>query len=76
MDRLTRALIAAAIAIGASGCNAVGPATCARDEASNPFVSFTEGTAADGVYMSSDWNGEYLYFPGGMHYRIVHHLGV
>lgn len=52
-----------------------GPETCDRSEEQNPPVLFTGGTAEGGVYMTSDWDGELLYFPGGMHYELAHYLG-
>lgn len=53
-----------------------GPDTCDRSEEENPPVRFADGTVENGVYMTSTWDGELLYFPGGMHYELVHHLGV
>lgn len=60
-----------------SGCNAInaiGP-NCDRSATTNPPVKYIEGTTEDGVYMSSPWAGELLWFPGGMRYEIVHGLG-
>jgi hypothetical protein len=77
---LTR-LGAAALIAGVGGASAacsfftdLGPQTCDRSESGNPPVLYTEGTVVNGVYMSSDWGGEWLYFPGGMRYRIEHKL--
>ncbi|MBK8259687.1 MAG: hypothetical protein IPK82_44395 [Polyangiaceae bacterium] len=52
-----------------------GPETCDRSEERNPPVLYTEGTVLNGVYMTSDWDGELLWFPGGMHYELEHKLG-
>lgn len=76
--RRTAAMIfgaGAVIAAGALGCDRGGPLTCDRTEEGNPVIRYTEGEAADGVYMSSPWEGELLYFPGGMHYALEHKLG-
>ncbi len=68
-------LACAAIAAGSLGCGRNGPLTCDRTEEGNPTLRYTEGAAVDGVYMSSPWEGELLYFPGGMHYSLEHKLG-
>ncbi len=52
-----------------------GPETCDRSEAKNPAVVYKGGTVENGVYMTSAWDGELLYFPGGMHYDLRHDLG-
>lgn len=65
----------AALAAGAIGCDRSGPLTCDRSIEANPVVRYTEGEAVDGVYMSSPWEGELLFFPGGMHFGIEHKLG-
>jgi hypothetical protein len=71
------ALGACAAALG--GCGPAdynpGPETCDRSEALNPPVYFTGGTTQDGIYMTSAWDGELLWFPGGMHYELEHRLG-
>jgi hypothetical protein len=66
---------AALAALAAVGCGRGGPLTCDRTGEDNPFVMYSEGTAVDGVYMSSPWEGDLLYFPGGMHYALEHKLG-
>jgi hypothetical protein len=61
-----------------SGCDvitSVGPKSCDRSEKANPPVDYTEGTADGGIYMSSPWNKDLLFFPGGMQLRLFHHLG-
>lgn len=67
--------IGAALAAGNSGCGRGGPLTCDRTAEGNPTIRYTEGEVKDGVYMSSPWEGELLYFPGGMHYALEHKLG-
>ena len=51
-----------------------GPETCDRSIEQNPPVRYTGGTVENGVYMTSAWDGDLLYFPGGMHYELVHGL--
>jgi hypothetical protein len=61
-----------------SGCNEIaslGPEICDRTEEGNPPVPYTEGTVEAGVYMTSPWDGELLWFPGGMRYELFHGLG-
>jgi hypothetical protein len=72
--RLRRALALAALS-GALGCDQFPKATCDRSDEGNPTVRYAEGTAEAGVYMSSPWDGERLYFPGGMRYALEHKLG-
>jgi hypothetical protein len=72
---LCAALLLGALTAGSLGCDRVPPSTCDRSAEGNPAVRYTEGTVEDGVYMSSPWDGELLYFPGGMHYAIEHKLG-
>jgi hypothetical protein len=52
-----------------------GPETCDRSEERNPPVFYADGITEDGVYMTSLWDGELLWFPGGMHYELEHKLG-
>ena len=54
---------------GCSVLNSIGP-NCDRSAASNENVVYTEGKTENGVYMSSPWGGELLWFPGGMRYEI------
>ena len=68
-------LALAPISAGCGVASAIGPTTCDRSEQANPPVFYSEGTAKNGVYMSSAWDGELLYFPGGMWYNIEHKLG-
>jgi hypothetical protein len=81
--RLPSLAVAAALALGAAGCETFSPLTCDRSPEGNPLVSYTDGKVTDGVYATSAWdgtpttsasNGELLYFPGGMRYSLVHHL--
>jgi hypothetical protein len=67
--------IGAALAVGQIGCGNSGPFTCDRSAEDNPAIRYTEGEVKDGVYMSSPWSGELLYFPGGMRYALEHKLG-
>lgn len=72
------AALVIALAAGGAGCGPLadaGPSDCSRSADSNPLTPYTEGTVENGVYMSSPWNGELLYFPGGMRYEIRHQLG-
>lgn len=60
------------------GCDVpsdLGPKDCERDEADNPVITYTAGTAEDGLYMSSPWDGPLVHFPGGSRFRFEHHLG-
>lgn len=74
-----RALLAVAASSMLLGCGPdaynPGPETCDRSEERNPAVLYTGGTTENGVYMTSAWDGELLYFPGGMHYKLEHDLG-
>ncbi len=76
--RVLRASVACAVLAALAGCGPddynPGPETCDRSEEHNPPVLYTQGTVVDGIYMTSDWDGELLSFPGGMHYELVHHL--
>lgn len=79
--RVLRASIACAALLCPSlaGCGPddynPGPETCDRSEEHNPPVLYTQGTVENGIYMTSDWDGELLHFPGGMHYELEHFLG-
>lgn len=72
--RVMRVAVALAIAAVTAGCETFGPATCDRSLEGNLPVSYTEGTVTKGVYTTSAWDGELLYFPGGMRYDLVHGL--
>ena len=73
--RRAAATLCVVLAVGALSCGRGGPLTCDRTAEGNPVIRYTEGEAKDGVYMSSPWEGELLYFPGGMHYALEHKLG-
>lgn len=75
MNRLLKAL--PFLTLGALGCGNAGLAssTCDRSEQANTPIRYSEGMAENGIYMSSAWDGELLYFPGGMRYLIEHQLG-
>lgn len=74
--RTAVAAIGAALAIAATGCETFGPVACDRSDEANPPVTFTGGTTHAGVYRTAEWGGELLHFPGGMHYDLVHGLGL
>jgi hypothetical protein len=58
------------------GCQpGTGGEICARPESAEP-TDYTGGTTEDGIYMSSEWDGDLLSFHGGAYYRIHHDLGV
>src|SRR5262245_38194182 len=62
----------------ASGCGVVDSVayeTCDRSAGSNKPVRYAEGTVKQGIYATSEPNGELLYFPGGMRYALEHGLG-
>ena len=69
------AIFFAVIAAGSIGCGRGGPLTCDRTAEGNPVIRYTEGDVVNGVYLSSPWEGELLYFPGGMHLALEHKLG-
>ena len=76
----TVAFALAALALGgvAAGCDvvtSVGPQTCDREPEDNPPTSFRGGTTEGGVYMSSEWRGELVRYPGGAQVRFFHGLG-
>jgi hypothetical protein len=77
MAGLTRAfgVAAALVALSLTGCSSIGPSTCDRSVEANPWVDYREGTTDGNVYETSPLDGELLYFPGGMHYRLHHGLG-
>ena len=69
------AAVACLGATSACGDASFGPDTCDRPSSEEPKL-YTGGSVENGVYMSADWYGELLYFPGGAYYRIEHQLGV
>lgn len=67
-----------ALAVPLVGCDTVsqiGPTSCDRSAEMNIPILYTEGTVEGGIYMTSDWDGELLDFPGGRRYQIEHQLG-
>jgi len=60
---------------GCSVINSIGP-NCDRSPTSNEPIAYTEADPENGLYMSSPWAGELLWFPGGTRYEIHHKLGV
>lgn len=73
--RIGAAIAIAALGLGSSACDTAKVLACDRSAEANPTILYTEGEAEGGVYMSSPWDGELLYFPGGMHYDLEHKLG-
>ncbi|MEO7327549.1 MAG: hypothetical protein ABI193_03150 [Minicystis sp.] len=69
------ALVLAALALSSMACDTAKVLACDRSAEDNPTILYTEGTAENGVYLSSPWKGDLLYFPGGMHYDLEHKLG-
>ncbi len=69
-------LVAALCGLGLAGCGdlGIGPELCDRPESGDP-IAFRGGTLKNGVYMSSDWDGELLHFTGGAYYVVYHRLG-
>lgn len=61
--------------IGCDVITSVGPKSCDRSDEANPPLTYSDGSVEDGVYMSTPWEGDLLYFPGGMRYRLEHKLG-
>jgi hypothetical protein len=58
------------------GCADVGAQieACARPATDEPTL-YTGGNVEGGVYRTSPWDGELLFFPGGAWYQIEHRLG-
>jgi len=74
--RLVTWVVAVAAGSALLACESVGAqvTACDRPATEEPW-HYDEGSRDDGVYMTSGWYGELLYFPGGAHYRIHHRLG-
>ena len=69
-------LVSAASVLGACDViTSVGPKSCDRTDKANPLVAYSDGNAQGGIYMSSPWDKELLFFPGGMRVRLEHKLG-
>ena len=62
-------LASVSLTMGCSVLNSIGP-NCDRSAASNENVIYSEKVVENGLYMSSPWDGELLWFPGGMRYEI------
>lgn len=71
---MARGLTLLVLALAAAACGDAVPRICARPASKDP-VDFSGGTTKDGVYTTSDWDGEYLRFAGGAYYRLHHNLG-
>jgi hypothetical protein len=72
--RVRRMSLAATCAVTALGCGDALPVTCARPATAEAVAYRGGGVEAD-VYMSADWEGDLLFFPGGAYYEIYHGLG-
>jgi len=62
-----------------SGCDvftSIGPTNCDMSPEDNQPTDFKGGTVTNGIYMSSPWNSQLLYFKGGMVLSLEHKLGV
>jgi hypothetical protein len=65
-------ILALALAASTTGCETFLSHSCDNSVAGNlPATTYAGGTVADGVYMSSAWDGELLWFPGGKAYVAV-----
>lgn len=64
--------------VGCDTFNEIGPTSCDRSADENPPVRYAEGIVTEGnpvTYQTSEFDGELLYFPGGMRYELEHGLG-
>lgn len=75
LARLALVATCAALGVASAGCNDIGPAICDRSVGANPYVDYKGGSTTNGIYQSAPFDGELLYFPGGMHYALHHGLG-
>ena len=71
----------AALVGGCDFVNQIGPSSCDRsapgdDVSDHGALLYTEGSVEDGVYATSEPDGELLFFPAGIRYRIKHQLGI
>lgn len=76
-DRMGSKLFVLANILLIGGCNLInglGP-NCDRSPTNNEAIVYNDGTTQNGLYMSSPWAGELLWFPGGMRYELPHGLG-
>lgn len=76
--RWPSAALALALLALAPACDvvtSVGPQSCDFEPEENPPVTYRGGTVEGGVYMSSPWDADLIWFPGGMQVRIEHGLG-
>lgn len=65
--RLGAVIVLAGLAAGSLGCDrlGIGPEICDRSKEGNPPQLYTQGDVVDGVYMSSDWDGDLAGQDGG-----------
>jgi hypothetical protein len=76
-DRLVvigRTLALLAVAAAGAACSNFST-SCDTNDNGNPPDKYAGGTVNNGIYMSSPWTGEMLWFPGGKAYDIEHKLG-
>jgi hypothetical protein len=64
-----------ALALPLAGCETLGSTACDTSLTANPPIEFKGEMPQNGVYLSSAWDGELLWFPGGMAYKLDHQLG-
>ncbi len=65
-------LVSIGMSLPGLGCSSLN--SCDTSDESNPPDPFYDGTTVDGFYMSSDWTGPLLPFPGGKRYDFHHGL--
>lgn len=78
MRTISQTLLVLLLSAGAAGCETFAPHQCDPSAAGNPAITYTGGETQGCVYTSSSppdggtspWQGELLYFPGGMHYAL------
>jgi hypothetical protein len=58
-----------------SACGDAVPVICDRPNTPEP-LPYNEGTTEACVYMSADWGGDLLHYPGGTWYQFIHNLGL
>jgi len=83
--RLASLFTVAGLAVVLAGCETLRAENCDPSAAANPDVVFDGGQTLSCTYSSSRrwpdtptgsfYQGEWLWFPGGMHYALEHGLG-
>lgn len=69
-----RKAVALAMLASTGACGGLGPSICARPATEEP-LEYREGEQRSGTYMTSDWYGDLLFWPGGAHFEFFHNLG-